>query len=253
MLSCKIVELKLAVTVSIFSFYQLGNLRNLVSQRWIWPFRNFQSQVINRITEKKTERKRKQGVKAIILAAPWSSGKQRACFNIWWVSGLRPGNHNTLTHSGKKYLLLNPEWGDLTMLGPFLPCMQKCCVMFSTRNCLMWNMLINYNVTCSQLHKDICTHPWNVLSADVSNPWGHGWGSPAYAEGGCFLPPDCGWCLEAHNQSCDVKPKLIPKKWWWISSKKTFWLSWGVPLNVFVAAKCWWKWQSVSKHEVFLS
>lgn len=137
----------------MFSFYQLGNHRNLVSQRWIWLFRSFWSQVINRITEKKTERKRKQGVMAIILAAPWSWGKQRACFNIWWVSGLRPGNHNTWTHSGKKYLLLHTESGDLTMLGPFLPCMQKCCVLFPTRNCLMWNMLINYNVTCSQLQK----------------------------------------------------------------------------------------------------
>lgn len=155
MLSHKVVELKLALTVSIFSFCQLGNHRNIVSQRWNWPFRSLGSQVINRITEKKTERQRKQGVKAIVLAAPWSSGKQRACFNIWWVSGLRPGNHNTWTHSGKKYLLLHPESGDLTMLGPFLPCMQKCCVMFPTRNCLMWNMLINYNVTCSQLYRKI--------------------------------------------------------------------------------------------------
>lgn len=35
-------------------------------------------------------RRRKPGVMKIAGAAPWSSVKQRACSNIWWVSSLTP-------------------------------------------------------------------------------------------------------------------------------------------------------------------
>lgn len=147
MLSHKTVELKATlnakISVSIFSLDLLCNHDDFISQRWIWPFSSFRNQDINKIMERKRERSGKKGVKAIILAAPRSSGKQRTCFNIWWVSGLRPGNHKIWSKSVIKYLFHHVLSEDLTMLGPFLPCMQKCCVMFPTRNCLVWNMSNN--------------------------------------------------------------------------------------------------------------
>ena len=47
-------------------------------------FIGFTGQDNKRIVERNRDRSNKQGVKTIVLAAPWiSEFKQRACFNIW--------------------------------------------------------------------------------------------------------------------------------------------------------------------------
>lgn len=82
-----------------------------------------------------------------------------------------------------------------------------------------------------------CSYHWNAPSADVSNLWAHGWGSPVGAAGGGFLLSECGWYPGAHRLSCGVKAKKSTKKLWCNARLRTLRYKWMPRLVKFAAGQ----------------